>query len=168
LQDVLDPVLEPLTQRKFIRPPGAQLEGFFLTLCTRCDACTAACPYEAISVHYGSGPPHDRTPVLINLRENPCLLCPDTPCITICPTQALLPVESPEKIKIGVAQIDIASCTAFRGSGCQTCYDVCPLLDVAIEIREGLPFVLSEGCTGCGICQKHCPVEPEAIWVTAI
>ena len=161
----VETTIEPLTQRTFLRPPGAQVEALFLGLCTRCDACTAACPHEAISVQYGYGTPHDGTPVLLNLKEHPCLLCEDTPCISACPTEALCAVESVSSIKIGTAVIDTLSCSAFRGSGCKVCYDVCPFPDDAIEIIEGLPFVKNDACTGCGICQHHCPEDPEAITV---
>lgn len=170
LQQTTD-TLSPLTERVFMRPPGAQFEAAFLTLCTRGDACTAACPHETIAVHYGSGPPHDGTPVLTHLQTSPCLLCEDTPCITVCPTGALQPVADIREIRIGVAELDRLSCTAFRGSGCTTCYDVCPLPDEAIKLVEGLPFVMADACTGCGICQHHCPVgegeQPAAIQVFA-
>lgn len=147
----------PLTKRTHLRPPGAQPEALFLSLCTQCDACTAACPHEAISVHYGSGPPHDGTPVLTNLYAHPCLMCPDTPCISVCPTQALMPLQDIRDIKIGVAYLDTLSCSGFRGSGCTLCYEVCPIPDEAIVLTEGLPFIQPDICTGCGICQHHCP-----------
>ncbi len=161
----LERFLQPLAERTFIRPPGAQPEALFKSLCTRCDACTAACPYEAISVHYGSGDSEDGLPVLANLREHPCLLCEDTPCITACPTEALLPVADIREIRMGTAVIDRLACTAYQGSGCRVCYDVCPIKDEAIELVEGLPIVVDDACTGCGICQHHCPEEPEAIAV---
>lgn len=157
--------LTPMRQRKFLRPPGAQVEPVFLSLCTRCDACTAACPHEAISVHYGAGFPHDGMPVLVNLRDNPCLLCEDTPCIQACPTQALVSTEKIEDIRIGVAVIDRLSCTAFRGSGCTTCYTVCPIKDQAIQLIEGLPFIQPEACTGCGLCEHACPEDEAAVAV---
>ncbi len=158
-------VLEPLKERPFVRPPGAQMEALFLSLCTRCDACTMACPHEAISVHYGTGEAIDGTPAMVNLREHPCLLCEGTPCITACPTEALLPVKSINQIKVGTAVLDRLTCTAYRGSKCTLCYEVCPLPEQAIKLVEGLPLVQGEDCTGCGICQKHCPENPEAITV---
>ncbi len=157
--------LEPFTKRPFIRPPGAQVEALFLALCTRCDACTMACPHEAISVHYGSGESVDGTPVMANLRNSPCLMCEDIPCIPACPTDALLSLESVEMMNVGTAVLDRLSCTAYRGSKCSTCYDVCPIKDEAINLLEGLPLINEDLCTGCGICQKHCPEEPEAIKV---
>ncbi len=158
-------MLQPLTQRPFIRPPGAQVEALFLSLCTRCDACTMACPHEAISVHYGSGSAVDGTPVMANLGEHPCLMCEGTPCIPACPTDALLPVASIENIKVGTAILDRLTCTAYRGSKCTTCYEVCPIQDTAIKLVKGLPIVEADACTGCGVCQKYCPEEPEAIQV---
>jgi ferredoxin-type protein NapG len=157
--------VEPVLKGPFLRPPGALPEPLFLSFCTRCDACTAACPYEAISVQYGAGPLQDGTPVLLNLREHPCLLCEETPCISACPTGALSPVDSIRQIKIGSAVIDGLRCSAYRGSGCQTCYEVCPIQDEAIQLIEGLPIVIPDACTGCGICQHHCPEEPAAIQV---
>jgi MauM/NapG family ferredoxin protein len=162
--DQVESAVKPLTQRKLLRPPGAQPEPLFLAMCTRCDACTAACPHEAIAVHYGAGAPHDGTPYLWNLSQSPCLLCEDMPCIAACPTEALLPTQ-PAEVRIGEAVLDTLTCTAFRGSGCKTCYDVCPFPDQAIEIRENLPFVLPDACTGCGICQHHCPTDPKSIVV---
>ncbi len=156
---------DAMRTQTFLRPPGAQPEALFLTLCTRCDACTAACPHETISVHYGSGFPNDGTPVLNNLQSHPCVLCDDTPCIESCPTEALLPVESLLDVRIGTAKIDNTTCTAYRGSGCSTCVDVCPYPDIAITLAEGLPVVLTDACTGCGICEHHCPTDPAAIKV---
>jgi MauM/NapG family ferredoxin protein len=149
--------------RPFLRPPGAVNEALFLGLCTRCDACTAMCPHETVSVLYGFGFPNDGTPVLKDLSANSCLMCEDTPCITACPTGALSPIQSIREIAIGMAVIDRLTCSAFRGSKCTTCYDVCPLKDEAIELKEGLPFVIADGCTGCGICTAHCPEKPDAI-----
>lgn len=58
-----------------------------------------------------------------------------------------------------IAVIEVTECTAFTGSGCKTCYDVCPIQDVAIEVIENLPHIISAGCTGCGICIPACPTS---------
>lgn len=152
-------------ERKFLRPPGAQTnDHLFMTLCTKCDKCTAACPHGTISVHYGSGFPYDGTPILAAIDEWPCLLCEDLPCINVCPTDALQLPASIAEVRIGKAYIDNTSCVAYRGESCTTCVDVCPFPDSAIALVEGLPHVY-DACTGCGICQHHCPTEPKSIVV---
>ncbi len=68
-----------------VRPPGAHpQENVFLSLCTGCDACMEACPVNAITIDN----PERREPFL-QQEENPCILCPGTPCISVCPTGAL-------------------------------------------------------------------------------
>ncbi|MEB3287589.1 MAG: 4Fe-4S dicluster domain-containing protein [Vampirovibrionales bacterium] len=151
--------------RQFLRPPGAvENDHLFMALCTRCDACTAACPYEAIAVHYGAGYPYDGTPVMADLSQSPCLLCEDLPCIRSCPTDALRPLVSLLEIKIGEARIDNTTCLAYQGKPCAICVDVCPYPEVAISLLEGLPQV-HQACVGCGICQRDCPTEPVSIRV---
>ena len=66
-----------------------------------------------------------------------------------------------------VAVIEVTECTAFKGSGCKTCYEVCPLPDEAIQIIENLPHIIASGCTGCSICVHACPTQ-NAIELTTI
>ena len=61
-----------------------------------------------------------------------------------------------------IACIELTECTAYKGSGCRVCFDVCPFPDIAITLTENLPQVLLEGCTGCNICVEQCPT-PNAI-----
>jgi NAD-dependent dihydropyrimidine dehydrogenase PreA subunit len=65
----------------------------------------------------------------------------------------------PEKT---VAVIELTVCTAYQGSGCHICYDVCPIQDNAIKLVENLPQILPDQCTGCGDCLQACPT-PGAI-----
>jgi len=66
------------------RPPGAMPEEQFLKLCTGCDECMKACPVNAIMID----DLQLRHPVIYP-KQNPCIHCPDTPCITACPSLAL-------------------------------------------------------------------------------
>ncbi len=74
-----------VVDKKKERPPGAHPdENQFLSLCTGCDACMAACPVNVIMIE----DLEKRDPLLFP-DESPCIHCPGTPCITACPTGAL-------------------------------------------------------------------------------
>jgi Na+-translocating ferredoxin:NAD+ oxidoreductase RNF subunit RnfB len=42
------------------------------------------------------------------------------------------------------------------------CYQACPLQGAAIALEEGLPYVVTAHCTGCGDCVTACPT-PNAL-----
>ncbi len=145
-----------------LRPPGARPEEAFLDLCIRCNRCTASCPYGSIipaDLKYGLS---FGTPV-IEPRRMPCYLC--MICPDVCPTGALLPLEK-EDVSMGTAMIDESLCYAFRGILCRACVDACPFQGKAISQNGALePVVHGGACVGCGICQKVCPPDEEAIRV---
>ncbi|MCI2236304.1 MULTISPECIES: ferredoxin-type protein NapG [unclassified Helicobacter] len=165
-----------------LRPPGALEEKEFLKHCIKCGLCVEACPFDTLKLaSAGSGKPIG-TPYFIP-REIPCEMCPDIPCVAICPTKALEPklVQSDgiweiNKAKMGVAIVDKEHCVAYWGIQCDACYRACPLIGEAIKLelkrneRTGkhsylLPVVESEVCTGCGKCEKACVTQDAAIIV---
>jgi len=97
-------------------------------------------------------------------------------CCRLCPTGALDKLlKNPEQVVMGKARIDPAICyshlflehdvlpeTAGKriGALCNTCYNVCPLADKAIALKNNLSPVILEGCVGCGICVERCPTRP--------
>lgn len=147
-----------------IRIPGAIEESQFLSKCTRCGDCITACPHDAIVI----APPSYREAAgspMINPADEPCLMCEDFPCITACPEEVLLPLETGTKHKIADARILDYNC--LNGSGraaeaCTICVEQCPELG-AIVVENGMPHVDNFKCTGCGICHYACPAPTNAI-----
>lgn len=86
-------------------------------------------------------------------------------CPPVCPSGAL-EVVSKEEVKMGVAQVDEATCYAFLGVLCRSCIEACPFQGTAIRQDASLqPIVDEKTCVGCGLCVEVCPAEPEAIRV---
>lgn len=169
-----------------LRPPGAIEEDRFLKACIKCGTCVEACPYDTLRV----ARPEDKvavgTPFFIP-RDIPCYMCPDIPCVPVCPTGALneenVTTETSEdlprkldinKASMGIAVIDQNNCLAFWGIRCDACYRACPLIGKAITLdyerieRTGKhaylkPVINGDACTGCGVCEHACITEKASV-----
>jgi len=114
------------------------------------------CPYHCIKPLDIRDGTSAGTPI-IDVRENPCFLCME--CVKVCPTGALQPIAL-EETRMGLAIIDLKTCAAHQPEIlCRTCYSVCPIRDIAIELIEFIPRIVDDACTGCGVCVQACPVE---------
>ena len=162
-------LLVPHAEAQPLRPPGAQGEQDFLSLCVKCGQCIQACPYASLSPARMSSGLAVGTPV-ISARDQACRLCEDFPCVNACPTHALRDIGSRRDVSMGVAVIDEETCLSFKGMRCEVCYRACPLIDEAITIdyrmREGdaihsifAPQINEESCVGCGLCVERCVVS---------
>lgn len=160
-----------------IRPPGARDEPAFLAACLRCGLCVRDCPYDILSLARPEEPVANGTPYFV-ARQGPCEMCPDIPCVKACPSGALDPkLGDINQARMGLAVlVDQENCLNFLGLRCDICYRVCPLIDKAITLdqqvntRTGqharfIPVVHSDACTGCGRCEKACPLPAAAIKV---
>jgi ferredoxin-type protein NapG len=165
-----------------LRPPGALPEDEFLSTCIKCGMCVLACPFDTLRLARPGDNKPMGTPYFV-AREIPCYMCPDIPCVPVCPTKALDEklVSTDGKLDInkaqmGVAVVDTHNCIAFWGIQCDACYRACPLLGEAIFLvhekneRTGKhaflkPVVNYDICTGCGLCEKACVTEKAAITV---
>ena len=163
-----------------LRPPGALKEDDFLSTCIKCGMCVEACPFDTLVL----ASPGDNKPLgtpFFTPRDVPCYMCPDIPCVPVCPTGALdiASVSTKgeldiNKSQMGVAIVDDKNCIAFWGIQCDACYRACPLMDEAISLkyekneRTGKhaflkPVVNSDICTGCGLCERACVTKEAAI-----
>ena len=164
--------LLPKAPRKLpIRPPGALGEAEFISRCTRCGACIGACLTGGLQPAFlETGFEGMWTPVLVGRLggcEAECNLCGK-----VCNTQAIryFPLDEKKKLKMGKAVIDRDLCLAWKEERvCYLCDEVCPCGAIGF-VREAnaafdKPKVLADKCTGCGLCEWKCPVEPPAIYV---
>jgi ferredoxin-type protein NapG len=155
-----------------LRPPGAVVEHRFMALCIRCNRCVEVCPYNSIK-RAGIGATIG-TPYIFP-ETKACYLC--MACCRLCPTGALdRNLTMPSKVTIGKAKIDPSICYSHLflehdvipnesldriGALCNTCYNVCPLQDEAISLKDNLYPAILDGCVGCGICVERCPTRPK-------
>lgn len=154
-----------------LRPPGAVGEEEFMALCIRCNRCLEVCPYGSIK---RAGPGIAIGTPYVFPETKACYLC--MACSRLCPTGALDPkLRNPEKVRMGRAAIDTSLCYSHLflkhdvlpdtsgqkiGALCNTCYNVCPLADKAITLKDNLFPVVLDKCVGCGICVERCPTRP--------
>jgi len=151
---------------QLIRPPGALAEEKFVNRCVRCSECMKVCPTNGLQPALAeAGIEGLWTPVLVpkigECTQN-CNLCSK-----VCSTQAIQPFEIEDKtyIYIGTAVIDRSSCIVWNsGKSCLVCDECCSYHALYWKVVDGIrrPFVNEKKCTGCGICENACPIQPQA------
>jgi MauM/NapG family ferredoxin protein len=146
-----------------IRPPGALPEQQFRETCSKCGDCVKVCPVQCIKIDptglKGAGAP------FIDIDSAACVLCDGLLCMNTCPSGALVPTPI-GKINMGMAIWHEPACLRTTGGTCTICVDDCPIGEMAIVLENGKVKVIDAGCTGCGVCQNHCPTSPKSITIT--
>lgn len=163
LGSLVEQAEEKFVRRRFTRPPGAIPEVAFLAACTRCGACSDACPPKAIRVApssegFAAGTPH------LEVTLQPCVACADMPCATSCPTGALVvPERKWQGYKLHVVELVPERCVTFSGVSCGACAEACPVGATALAMdADGHPVLKAEGCVGCGVCVRACITSPSS------
>lgn len=160
-----------------IRPPGALPEDEFLSTCIRCLRCVDACPNHALKpLPGGAGPGTAGTPYL-KPREQTCMLCSRVEtaylrCTEACPSGALQLIPKSfeavrDRVRMGVARIDLHLCYSYNNYTCGTCYHACPMHAIKIGLWER-PTVDEQACIGCGLCERACIRYPQAIRIEPV
>ena len=67
--------------------------------------------------------------------------------------------ESPAEASVAVIQG--RHCVALT-SFCAACVERCPVAG-AMKVTNGLPSVVADLCTGCGVCHDVCPAPTNAV-----
>ncbi len=173
-------ILNPRKTDRRIRPPGALKEDDFMERCIRCEECVRICATSGACLQMAfleTGLEGLMTPISkyrIGYCEFNCNLCSQ-----ICPTKAIQPLtlENKQKTKVGSAFFLKDRCIPWRfNENCLVCEEHCPLPEKAIKLSEeeytdpetgekrmiAYPYIDTEICTGCGICENKCPLEGEA------
>ena len=151
---------------RFLRPPGALLQGEFEARCIRCGKCGEVCPNRTIKYFgFENGLSSLDTPYIIP-REQACILC--MKCGEVCPTGAIKSIIRDaenilSQVKMGKARVNKSICLSWQGKTCGVCYRACPLQDVAIKIGMLEQPHVQDGCVGCGLCERSCIQIPQAI-----
>lgn len=73
------------------------------------------------------------------------------------PFQPPAPVPAQERVAI----IQGRHCLALT-SFCAACVERCPVPG-AMQMSQGMPSVVLDACTGCGICHHVCPAPTNAV-----
>lgn len=147
-----------------LRPPGAMPEPEFLDTCYRCGSCADACPADAIALVRDGHETLIGTPY-VDPNRQACVICDELACMKVCPSGALRLVDR-LSIRMGLAVVDESVCVRSEGEDCRICIERCPLGETAIRLGgDGRinvvdPGAGGTGCTGCGVCQQHCPTSP--------
>ncbi len=175
-----EPPLPHINVGGLIRPPGALIEKDFRSKCISCGVCGNVChtmKYDAIATA-GFLSPFTKgglrgirnfgTPYVKTMRDFPCTLCME--CPKHCPTGALKEVEK-EKVRMGIALIDLSLCVGYNGDVCLSCSKACPLGASVFDFYYsdwGNQPMINEKCVGCGLCDRYCIVGGSAVKVITL
>jgi Na+-translocating ferredoxin:NAD+ oxidoreductase RNF subunit RnfB len=77
------------------------------------------------------------------------------------PLQSTKPAATSVAAAEQVAIIQGRHCLALT-SFCAACVERCPVSG-AMQVVNGMPMVVADVCTGCGICQEICPAPTNAV-----
>lgn len=84
------------------------------------------------------------------------------PAVTA-PARAPAPPQPTTELQERVAVIQGRFCLAYT-SFCTVCAERCPV-PAAMKVEKGIPMIMPDTCTGCGVCHDVCPAPTNAVLV---
>lgn len=135
-----------------LRPPWALAPAAFLSACTGCGACVAACPPRVLTMAQGT-PRFDP-------MAGECTFC--HACADACEPRALQYHDDAPPWPYR-ARVD-AACLSAQGVVCASCLDACPerAIRIPLAVRTAA-WIDPAVCSGCGACVAICPVGAIAL-----
>ena len=154
------------------KPAGSLSVRHFSDHCTACQLCVSACPNQVLVP--SSDIEHLMQPEMSFDRGYCRPEC--VKCSTVCPTDAIKPITTPEKssVSVGYAVWVRENCLVITdGVTCGNCAKHCPVGAIQMIPEDPdqygglkIPVVNTERCIGCGACEHLCPARPlSAIYV---
>ena len=154
------------------KPAGSLSVRHFSDHCTACQLCVSACPNQVLVP--SSDIEHLMQPEMSFDRGYCRPEC--VKCSTVCPTDAIKPITTPEKssVSVGYAVWVRENCLVITdGVTCGNCAKHCPVGAIQMVPEDPdqygglkIPVVNTERCIGCGACEHLCPSRPlSAIYV---
>lgn len=141
-----------------ISPPGSGSIDDFLSSCTGCQLCVAACPGNCLEPSYMEYGAKGIFKPRMTYRRGFCQFeC--TTCSNVCPAGAIKPLTRDEKKveAVGKADLRLGNCIAANDkTDCGACAEHCPT--VALEmVRFTQPVLSPKDCVSCLKCKEVCP-----------
>ena len=160
----------PVNKEYPVIPPGALSLTHFNNSCTACHLCVSACPTRVIQpslLEYGIfGILQPRMDFHTSFCNFECTICSE-----ICPTGAILPIETEQKklTQLGISKFIKENCIVYTDEkDCGACSEHCPTKAVNMVFYKNdlkIPEVKDDICIGCGACEYACPTTPKSIYV---
>jgi len=158
--------LTPFKREHIITPPGSKSRHHFHMNCVGCHLCVAKCPQRILKpagLENGlAGFMQPRLDFTHGFCNYDCTVCGD-----VCPTRAILPLETEEKhlVQMGRVVFIKENCIVYaQETSCGACSEHCPTqaLRMVPYGNSGLtiPETNTDICVGCGACEYICPARP--------
>jgi ferredoxin-type protein NapF len=147
-------------------PPGALDKERFTALCVRCGNCINICPSQIIFPNSDFAQVYGLPTPALRFESGYCLENCNR-CTQVCPSGAItsLSVTDKNRIKIGIAKINLEICLLADGKECTTCIKRCPYDAIVIKSSDDgfstQPWINETRCNGCGACEFFCPTRPK-------